>query len=193
MNFYPLLVYVFVTTFTPGPNNILSMSYGMHYGYRRILRFLMGIFAGFTLLMLLCGLLNVFLVNLLPQVEFGLKIFGALYMTYLAVHIILSKPSEDGDVRWDMNSFRAGFTLQFVNLKAILYGVTVYSMIIALSFQNLVLVSVAAFLLAVISFTAASCWALGGNLFRSLLRRYFRWFNLAMGGLLIYTAIASLF
>jgi len=39
----PFLIYVFVTTFTPGPNNIVSMSNGMRYGYRNILRFLGGI------------------------------------------------------------------------------------------------------------------------------------------------------
>lgn len=43
--FYPLLIYVLVTTFTPGPNNILAMSHGVQSGFRRTLGFLAGIFA----------------------------------------------------------------------------------------------------------------------------------------------------
>jgi cysteine/O-acetylserine efflux protein len=191
-NLYPFLSYVFVTTFTPGPNNVLAMSNGMRYGYRNILKFLLGIFSGFSLLMLLCGLLNFALVSLLPQVEFGLKIAGAVYMVYLAVHILRSKPAEDTQSTKDLNTFWAGFTLQFVNLKGILYGVTVYSTFIVPSHPGALVLSLYAPLLAGICFLATTCWALGGNLFSSFLKKYTFWFNLAMAALLVYTAVASL-
>ncbi len=168
------------------------MTYAMRYGYRGILRFLAGVFSGFTLVMLACGLLNVLLVKLIPQVEHWLKIFGALYMLYLAAHIIFSKGMDDGEDRKDMNSYLAGLGLQFLNLKVILYGVTVFSLFIVQPVKNLLVVSLFAPLLAGIGFIATSCWAVGGNLFRGLLKRYYRWFNLAMGALLVYTAIASL-
>jgi cysteine/O-acetylserine efflux protein len=191
-NFYPFLAYVFVTTFTPGPNNILAMSNAMRFGYRRTLGFLAGMFTGFLLVMLACGLLNVALVSLLPQVRFWLNLLGAAYMVYLAVHIVRSGAMEEGADKRDLNSFTVGFALQFLNLKVILYGITVFSMFITQAFQAPATVSLFAPVLAVIAFIATSCWALGGDIFRQVLRKHYRLFNLVMAALLIYTAVAAL-
>jgi len=191
-NLYPFLAYVVVTTFTPGPNNILAMSNAMRFGYKRTLGFLVGMFTGFFLVMLACGLLNVALVNRLPQVRFWLNLLGAGYMVYLAFHIMRSGAMEDSADKRDLNSFTVGFGLQFLNLKVILYGITVYAMSITPTFQNPATVSLFALVLAAIGFIAISCWALGGNIFRQTLRKHYRVFNLAMACLLIYTAIAAL-
>lgn len=192
LNFYPFLTYVFVTTFTPGPNNILSMSNGLRYGYRRILGFLAGITTGFLVVMLVSGLLNVALVSVMPPIRIWLNVLGAGYMLYLAAHIVFSKTQAESAQPQGLNTFRAGFALQFVNLKGILYGVTVFSLFITPAFQNPVVVALFAPLLALVGFTAVSSWALGGNLFRRFLQKYARAFNLAMGALLVYTALASL-
>jgi cysteine/O-acetylserine efflux protein len=192
LNFYPFLTYVLVTTFTPGPNNILSMSNGLRYGYRRTLRFLAGEASGFFVVMLISGILNVALVHLVPQIRFWLNIFGAIYMVYLAGHIVFSKPAGESPRPDGLNTYRAGFALQFVNLKGILYGVTVFALFITPVYQNPLVVTLFALLLACVGFIAVSSWALGGNLFHSFLLKYERWFNLAMGLLLVYTAAASL-
>jgi threonine/homoserine/homoserine lactone efflux protein len=170
----------------------MAMSNAMHFGYRRTLGFLSGIFVGFFIVMLLCGLLNVALVEWLPQVKSWLNILGALYMLYLAVHIALSKPAEGTPGRNDLNSFTAGIAMQFLNLKVILYGVTVFSTFIVQVYQNPMTVSLFAPLLAFVGFVATSAWALGGDMFRSLLHKHYRLFNFAMSALLIYTAVASL-
>jgi threonine/homoserine/homoserine lactone efflux protein len=192
LNLIPFLTYVFVTTFTPGPNNLLSMSNAMHSGYRRTLKFLAGIFTGFFVVMLLSGLLNFALVNLAPQVRVWLNILGAVYMVYLAIHIMLSKPDESEQATDRLNTFRAGFVLQFLNLKGILYGVTVYSNFIVPAYPDPRQAALFAPLLSAIAFLAISAWALGGDIFRKTLNRYYRAANIIMGLLLIYTAIASL-
>jgi cysteine/O-acetylserine efflux protein len=192
LNFYPFLTYVLVTTFTPGPNNIMSMTNAIRSGYRKTLGFLAGIFSGFFVMMLLCGLLNFALLRLLPHVRVWLNILGAAYMVYLAVHIMRSKPDSDVQSSSGLNTFVAGFAMQFLNLKVILYGITVYSTFIIQSYQDPLSVSLFAPLLAAIGFIACSCWAFGGDVFRGLLRKYNRVFNFAMGALLIYTAVASL-
>jgi cysteine/O-acetylserine efflux protein len=192
INLYPFLAYVVVTTFTPGPNNILAMSNAMHHGYRRTLGFLAGMTAGFFLVMLACGILNAFLANRLPQVRFWLNLLGAGYMVYLALHIVRSGAMADGADKRELNSFAAGFGLQFLNLKVILYGVTVYAMFITPTYHQPVTVSLFALVLAAVGFIAISCWALGGNIFRQTLCKHYRLFNFAMAGLLIYTAIAAL-
>ncbi len=192
LNLIPFISYVFVTTFTPGPNNLLSMSNAMHSGYHRTLRFLAGIFSGFLLVMLLCGLLNFALLSLAPQVRIWLNILGAAYMLYLAIHIMTSKPTEDAQASDRLNTYRAGFILQFLNLKVILYGVTVFSNFIVPAYPDPRQVALFAPLLALVGFLSTSGWALGGDIFRKTLNRYYRPVNIAMGLLLIYTAVASL-
>ena len=48
-NVFAFLSYVVVTTFTPGPNNVMSMSNASRYGFRRSMRFTTGVCAGFFL------------------------------------------------------------------------------------------------------------------------------------------------
>ena len=191
-DFYPFLVYVLVTTFTPGPNNIMAMTNGIHYPYLKLLKFLAGIFTGFFVVMLASGLLNVALTSLLPSLESWLKVLGVLYLLYLAVHVARSKPIEEEAGKSPFNTFRFGFSMQFLNIKVILYGITVFSLFIVHTFRDPLTLSLFSILLAAVSFVSTSCWALGGNLFRNLLRKNYRIFNWVMAGLLVYTAIASL-
>ncbi len=192
-NFYPFLIYVIVTTFTPGPNNIMAMTNAMHDGLKRTIRFLFGIFAGFIVILLLSGLLNLVLADLLPEVHTWLNILGAIYMVFLAIHIMRSKPIADDTSTNKFNSFKAGFVMQFLNIKVIVYGITVFSLFIIERFHDPLSIGLFAIILAFIGFVATSTWALGGNLFRPFLKKYYRIFNIVMGILLIYTAIASLF
>lgn len=191
-NFYPFLVYVVVTTFTPGPNNIMSMVNGMRNSYRLMLRFLGGIFAGFFILMFISGMLNVLLANLLPSLEIWLKVLGVVYMLYLAYHVLRSKPVEGEEGKSALNTFKFGFLMQFLNIKVILFGITVYSLFIVGSYRDPAAIGLFALFLSVVCFIAVSCWALGGNIFRPWLIKYYRIFNLVMAGLLIYSAVASL-
>ncbi len=46
MPLVPFLLYVFVTSFTPGPNNMMAMAYANKYGFRKSLRFIFGVTAG---------------------------------------------------------------------------------------------------------------------------------------------------
>jgi cysteine/O-acetylserine efflux protein len=170
----------------------MAMSIAMRFGYTRSLRFLIGIFVGFFIVMLACGFLNVVLVELIPQIKSWLNFFGALYMGYLAIHILLSKPVEDNARKNSSNSFKAGFSMQFLNLKVILYGATVYSTFIVQTYQNPMAIALFAPVLAFVGFLSTSGWAIGGNIFRSLFIKYNRTLNIIMSGLLIYTAIASL-
>ena len=191
-NFYPFLVYMVVTTFTPGPNNIMAMTIAMHSGYRRTISFLAGITTGFFIVMLASGLLNVFLTGWLPALEKWLKILGALYMVYLAIHIARSQPLEIDEGKNIDNTFRAGFGMQFLNIKVILYGITIFSLFIIHSYHTPLMIGLFALVLALVGFVSISCWGLGGNLFRKTLQKHYHLFNYGMAGLLIYTAVASL-
>ncbi len=61
------LLYVFVTSFTPGPNNIMAMLFANKYGLKKTLKFCVGVGAGFLIVMLLCSYLNLLLKNSIPK------------------------------------------------------------------------------------------------------------------------------
>ena len=121
-----MLVFVFVTTFTPGPNNLLSASMGALYGYRKTLPFLFGIMAGFLSIMVLSATISTALRSFLPSATPVLRIFGAAYILYLAFGIyrgsgaLLERPADARPL-----PFWTGLMLQFVNPKAIFYGLTI--------------------------------------------------------------------
>lgn len=189
----PLLTYVFVVSFTPGPNNILSMTNGMRYGYRNILRFIGGILCGFAIIALSAGMLNLFMANLVPASGKWLKILAAVYMFYLAYRILRSGPMNDEAGDNSTNRFWFGFTMQFMNVKAILFAISVFSLFVNDFSSDFFMVVLFAFFLVFVTFMGTSLWALGGTLFRSLAQKYYKVFNAIMGGLLIYTGIAGLF
>lgn len=184
--------YVFVTTYTPGPNNIMSMRNGNHYGYRGSLGFLLGITAGFFVLMLASGLFNLFLSDAMPMFLPVMKWGGAIYMLYLAL-IIFQDGKGGNDAREKTaNSFLAGLFLQFANVKVILYGLTVTAnFVVPYTHSWLVLSAFAAFL-ALVGFSAISCWALFGALFQKWLGQYRKPFNWVMALLLGYSSAAIL-
>jgi len=191
LNLTAFFIYVITTTFTPGPNNLLAMSNGLHTGFRRTLKFLSGVFSGFILVMLLCGLINFALMSLLPSIHLWLNILGACYMLYLAFHIMTSKPHEE-ELDQGLNTFKAGFSLQFVNPKGILYGITIFSNFIIPHYQSPLAILLFALFLATVGLIATSSWAAFGVVFRTFFAKYARVINIVMGLLLIYSAIASL-
>ena len=188
----PLLTYIFVVSFTPGPNNIMSMTNGMRYGYRNILRFIGGILCGFAIITLSAGMLNLFMANLIPASGKWLNILAAVYMFYLAFRILRSGPMDDGREGSSTNRFWFGFTMQFMNVKAILFAISVFSLFVSDFSKDFLMVVLFALFLVFVTFMGTSLWALGGTLFRSLAQKHYKVFNGIMGGLLIYTGIAGL-
>jgi cysteine/O-acetylserine efflux protein len=191
LNLAAFFIYVSTTTFTPGPNNLMAMSNGLHTGFKRTTRFLGGVFSGFFLVMLICGFVNFVVMSLLPSIKLWLNLLGAAYMIYLAFHVITSKPHEE-ELHEGLNTFKAGLYMQFINPKVILYGITVFSNFIIPNYQSTAAVLLFSLFLAAVGLTASSSWAAFGVVFRKFFSNYARIINLAMGLLLIYSAVASL-
>jgi threonine/homoserine/homoserine lactone efflux protein len=186
------LLYVFVTSFTPGPNNIMAMLFANKYGLKKTIRFCLGVGAGFFVIMLLCSYFNLLLENFIPQIEFIMTILGAIYMLYLAIKIITSKNNDkdnDGDKN---NSFLTGMLLQFINPKGILYGITAIStFILPYHTSNFSLLFYSLFL-AFVGFMSTLCWSVFGSIFQTFLSKYRSQFNVIMALLLVYSAISIL-
>ena len=190
----PFLTYAAVTTFTPGPNNITSAAIGMRLGYRRTIPYILGIMAGFLVIMLAAGILTDIASHAYRGALPYLKWIGVIYMCWLAVSLFI--PSAHGaDAAQVRNaSFRSGLFLQIVNPKVILYGITIYSsfhMLLADTPMKLIGSSV---FLAILGGIATSLWAVFGNLMSGFLkgRAAMLVFNITMALLLLYSAVSIL-
>ncbi|MGI6004333.1 MAG: LysE family transporter [Christensenellales bacterium] len=186
----PFLSYVFVTTFTPGPNNIMSMTNANQFGFKKTQKFILGVSAGFLVIMLLCSYFSLVLYSVVPKIKTVMSIIGAVYMLYLAYKIVSSKP-HNGEKRDEkLNTFLSGMLLQFINIKVILYGITVIANFIIPYYKSHTSLMLFSLLLAFIGFMATSCWAAFGVFFQRVLSKYERLFNALMGLLLVYSAVS---
>ncbi|GED52618.1 LysE family transporter [Brevibacillus borstelensis] len=191
MPFFSLLLYAFVSSFTPGPNNIMAMVFANKYGFKKTLRFCFGVGSGFFIIMLLCSYFDLLLKSFIPKMEWIMTVLGAIYMVYLAFKLIISKQHEN-DNNGDQNSFITGMLLQFVNPKAILYGITIVStFILPYHTSNLSLIGYS-FFLAVIGFMGTISWSVFGSVFQRFLSKYRNQFQVVMALLLVFTAISIL-
>ena len=121
MNWLSLVPYVLITAFTPGPNNIMSMSNGNAQGFRKSIPFSFGVWIGFSMVAILCTIFCKALSELIPSVMLPMQILGAGYMVYLAWKIYHSS----GNIEEQSKSrgLLSAILLQFVNPKGYIYAI----------------------------------------------------------------------
>ncbi len=181
------LPYTLVTAFTPGPNNIVSLYAVSRNGWRKGKDILLGIAAGFLCVMVLCALFCYELQKYVPSVAGVLKYVGAAYIVWLAAHVAFGRPEEGGGMRI---SFWNGFFLEFVNVKIILYAVTVYTGYVLPYDAGLASLLVHAVCLTAVGVAGMIAWAAAGGAFQKFLGKHYRPFNIAMALILVYCAAA---
>lgn len=189
-NFLAFLSYVLVTTFTPGPNNIMSMSNASRYGFRKSILFNVGIFFGFFIIIALCSIFSVTLYNLIPSIKPIMTYIGAVYILWLAWKTYKSKPHGEDKSEKHTNTFMSGLLLQFVNPKVIIYGITTVSTFIVPYYRSVFILTSFSILLAFIGFVATCCWSLFGSIFQKFLVKKDKVINIIMALLLVYCAVS---
>ena len=190
-NLFPLVSFVLISTFTPGPSNISSASSGVLHGYKNTLSYQAGLAVGVFLIMLLSGLVSATLLRILPALEPALRYIGAGYILYLAFGILKASYhlSENNVNRL---GFGHGLALQILNPKLIVYAFTLFSAFLATMTDNVALVIMVGLVLAAISFVATSVWALFGTVIKNSLRnpRLVMMVNIILSLSLVYAALA---
>ena len=189
IDFLATLTFVLISTFTPGPNNVSSAAMGALHGYRKTFKYLLGITVGFFLVMFACAWISTSFVDFVPQVEPYLRYIGAAYALYLAFGILKASYSFSSENIAPLG-FVAGFLLQLLNPKLIIYGLTLFStFLVTLTDKFLELIVVLG--LTGISFVAISTW----TLFGSIIKRYLYQprarltLNIILALFLVYTAL----
>lgn len=191
INLLPLLSFVLISTFSPGPSNISTASLGVLHGYKNTLSYQMGLAAGVFAVMLLTGWISTTLLNIFPALEPALRYIGAGYILYLAFGILKASYmfTEKNEAPL---GFVHGLVLQVLNPKLVVYAFTLFSVFLAPITNNIVLLLAAATLLAATAFSATSTWALFGTLIKAQLHnpRLTTAVNIILSLVLVYTALA---
>lgn len=188
-SWFSFLTYAVVTAVTPGPNTLMSMSNGGRLGFRRALPFNLGIWVGFTVVILLCTALCDALSALIPRIKFPMLVLGAAYMLHLAWQTWRSAPLSETHAARD--GFWSGLLLQFVNPKIYIYCIVSMEAYILPFYQGRPLpLAGFAVLLAFIGFAFTLLWSAFGSLFRLLFSRYARVTNTVMALALVWCAVS---
>lgn len=183
------LIYCFVTAYTPGANNLLSMSNAIRLGFRRSVRFNLGILSGFFAVMTICTVFSAALFSVLPKIKLVMQILGALYMLYLAWKVWKSSADLEAD-RGKEASFLSGMVLQFANPKIYIYAITAMTLYILPVYHSMGAMAGFTVVLAVIGASGSFLWALFGAAFCRFFSKHTRLVNIVMAVLLVYCAAA---
>lgn len=188
-NWINFLTYAIITAATPGPNNIMSLSNAGRLGFKKALPFNFGIWAGFSIVMLLCTLFVSLLSQVIPKIKTPMLMLGAAYMLYLAWKTY--KSTDAIEENYSRTGFWKGLTLQFINPKIYIYCIMSMEAYILPYYhgQPMVLFGFA-MLLAFIGFVFTVCWSAFGSVFKLLFSKHAKITNTIMALLLVYCAIS---
>ncbi|RLA12688.1 MAG: LysE family translocator [Gammaproteobacteria bacterium] len=111
--------FAFITSVTPGPNNIMLTASGANFGVMRTLPHIAGIVFGIALMNLLIGLGLGAVFQQYPVIQKLLKIGGSAYLIWLAVKLLrFSHVENSGDSEGRPFSFLQAASFQYINPKA---------------------------------------------------------------------------
>ena len=188
-----LLGFAVAASITPGPNNLLVLTTGLHHGLSRTLPLIGGITSGFLIMLLAIGIGLGAAIEGNPDLHLAAKAFGLVYMLWLAWKIATSPPAP-GAAASGTNarplSALAGAAFQWVNPKAWAVALTA---IAAFSVPGDAAASLGGISLVfcVVTFGSLTAWGAFGTLMRLLIDNpaKMRAFNIAMAILLIASAL----
>lgn len=190
-----LLALCTAVSFTPGPNTMLSTALAANHGLRPALRFCLAVPAGWTLLMLACGLGLGALVLSVPALRWGVKSAGVAYMVWLAWKLSGSAQLVKVDASRLTIGFWGGVGLQFVNIKAWMLALTLSAgWVVSAAGQPSTnpgeRLAIICALMVLFAFGSNFSYAVMGSLLRTVLSKGNRllWFNRTMALVLLVTA-----
>ncbi|TLD87237.1 LysE family transporter [Helicobacter sp. MIT 05-5294] len=205
--FLSFLLYAVITAITPGPNNILALNAMISYERKDAKILILGIYVGFAIMMIVFGFGSAILGALLESINDYLKYLSALYVLYIAYKVVRSRAPVPVDskladsqtnaqknVKSTNNNigFFGGMVLQFVNIKAALYAITIQSAFVLPYHQNLSMSGFFVLLSIIINFVGIFLWVIGGAVFCEFLQKYYKPVNFTMAFLLFLSAVQIL-
>jgi len=168
---YDLLIalvgFAFVSSITPGPNNLMLMASGANYGFRRTIPHMLGISIGHSVMVTLVGLGLAQVFEAYPITRLILQIGSTAYLLYLAWKIANAAPPKKGEAAGTPMTFLQAAAFQWVNPKAwamALTAITLYA-----PDRSLAAVALVAVIFGAINGPSVSTWTILGQQMRRVL------------------------
>ncbi len=193
INWFNLTLYLASSAFTPGPNNLMCMYLGAHYGLAGSRKFIVGSMSSVFVKALLCGLLNVVLASYIPAVVPVMKWVGAAYMLYLAWTMLQSgmKKGGIGEKRGE-STYTAGILLQVLNMKSWIAALTLFSAYVVPYSTALGHILAGSGIMLGLLICASLSWCLFGRAIKSVYEKYRLPISALMAASLVYCAVTAL-
>ena len=190
--FIALATFCFVSSITPGPNNLMLLSSGLNFGFTRSLGHIFGIALGFAFMVLLVGIGLGQVFKLYPFATTILKWLSISYLAYLAYQIANTQSFENVDNQSKPLNFMQAALFQWVNPKAWTMALSVNTVYAAEQTISSVLLVSSVFL--AINLPAICCWLLLGKGIKRLITSpmKIKFFNWLMAALLVASFIPML-
>ena len=186
-----LIAFAFVTSVTPGPNNVMLMASGANFGLRRTLPHMLGVALGFGAMVALLGLGVDRLIAGSPMLAAAMKWISLAYMLWLAWKIAhASAPVGRGEVAARPMGFLAACAFQWVNPKAWMMGLGALSAYSAGAGGALMVAAI----FTLVNLPSVAIWAAMGQGLRGVLQEpgRLRLFNRGMAVLLVASMLPVL-
>ncbi len=193
LEFLPaLLSFALVTSITPGPNNLMLLTSGANFGFRRSIPHMLGISLGHLLMIVLVGIGLVSIFDMYPQLHLAMKVVSVIYLLYLAWKFANAASPEEGQAGGTPMTFLQAAAFQWVNPKAWFMALTAISVYAPETTLAAVTIVAAAF--AAVNLPSVSTWTLLGVQMRRLLtnRTRLKVFNWTMAALLVGSLVVIL-
>lgn len=187
--FLALLGYAFVTSITPGPNNLMLLASGVNFGFIRTIPHMLGVGIGFFVMLLAVGFGLGAVFTAFPALHLVLKVLGSAYLLYLAWRIATTRSlAKEGKAGTVPMTFLEAAAFQWVNPKAWVMALSAMA-IYTNPDRPFLSIWIVAATFALVNLPSVSSWAGFGTALRGFLSDPVRlkWFNIAMGVLLVLT------
>ncbi len=180
-----LAAFAFVTSITPGPNNLMLMASGANFGVRRTVPHMLGVALGFVFMAVLVGAGLAQAFAAVPQLYAVLKLASVAYLLFLSWKIATAPPPGEAARAGRPMTFLAAAAFQWVNPKAWAMALTAVS--VYAPSQTAAGIAAVAAVFGIVNLPSVGVWAALGQGMRRVLTNpaRMRAFNVLMAVLLV--------
>ena len=188
-NLLSLMLFCFVTSCTPGPNNILASYSSFNFGIKKTIPHMLGVALGYTSMITILDVGLIIPFKKYPIIQEIIRVLGTLFLFYLAYKIATADIS-NGELKQNPVTFYDTFIFQFINPKGVMAATTLISKFV--DQENYFSTSLSVIL--VCSFTAflsIISWTLLGKFLRKFAtnKSFIKRFNYVMSMLILVCII----
>ena len=157
-----LVGFSFVSSVTPGPNNILLWTSGAAFGFRRTLPHVVGTAFGIGSMALVAAAGLSVLITTIPEIAFAMKVAGSIYLLYLAYQIAGARALAQTEAARPLSLLQAA-AFQAINPKAWIFALGAVTTFRPVDLPTLPGSLLVAITMMIVVIPTAALWAGGGG------------------------------